>query len=75
VSGDLGHPGGPAGEIRVLIADDEALVRQTKSTQNTCGAYSEDTQIRFRLEITAAICAHDRPFSFTGQAGLGSQVA
>jgi hypothetical protein len=28
VSGDLGYPGGLAGEIRVLIADNDALVRQ-----------------------------------------------
>jgi hypothetical protein len=68
VSGDLGYPGRPAGEIRVLIADNDALVRQ--KAHKTPAALRART-LKFRLEITAAICAHDRPFSFTGQACLG----
>jgi hypothetical protein len=68
VSGDLGYPGGPAGEIRVLIAGDEALVRQ--KAYKTPAALTART-LRFRLETTAAICAHDQRFSFTGQACLG----
>lgn len=68
MSGDLGYPGGPAGEIRVLIADNDALVRQ--KAHKTLAALRART-LKFRLEITAAICAHDRPFSFTGQACLG----
>lgn len=68
MSGDLGYPGGPAGEIRVLIADNDALVQQ--KAHKTPAALRART-LKFRLEITAAICAHDRPFSFTGQACLG----
>jgi hypothetical protein len=68
VSGDLGYPGRPAGEIRVLIADNDALVRQ-KAHKTPEGVRART--LKFRLEIAAPICADDRPFSFTGQACLG----